>query len=148
MIMTSHLLLPKLDPGEPVTLSRKFGQDILRGELGFNGVVVSDDIGMHAVSRLFDDPTAAVRLLLAGTDLMMVCSYGPIRTAAADLREAMLAAQQQGIISPAAAAQSRERIHSLLERAPQNAVRSLSAAVFERHKSAGMLFTAETAEVI
>src|SRR5579871_5476766 len=56
MIMTSHLLLPQLDPNDPVTLSRRFGQDILRGELGFNGVVVSDDIGMHAVSRMFDDP--------------------------------------------------------------------------------------------
>src|ERR1700737_781668 len=69
MIMTSQLL-PKRDPTEPVTLSRRFGQELLRGELGFKGVVVSDDIGMHAVSRMFDDPTAAVRLLLAGTDLM------------------------------------------------------------------------------
>jgi hypothetical protein len=60
----------------------------------------------------------------------------------------MLAAQQQGVISAEFAAQSRERIHSLLERAPQNAVQSLSAQVFERHKGAGMLFTAETAEVI
>ena len=32
MIMTSHLLLPKLDPADPVTLSRKFGQEILRGD--------------------------------------------------------------------------------------------------------------------
>jgi hypothetical protein len=60
----------------------------------------------------------------------------------------MISAQQDGVISPAAAAQSRERIHSLLERTPQNAVHPLSAAVFERHKSAGMLFTSETAEVI
>jgi beta-N-acetylhexosaminidase len=148
MIMTSHLLLPTLDPSEPVTLSRRFGQDILRGELGFKGVVVSDDIGMHAVSKLFDDPTAAARLLLAGTDLMMVCSYATDTDRCRGFAQAMLEAQQQGIISPAAAAQSRERIHSLLERAPQNAVQALSAAVFERHKSAGMLFTAETAEVI
>ena len=148
MMMTSHLLLPQLDPTDPVTLSRKFGQEILRGELGFDGVVVSDDIGMHAVSRLFDDPTAAVRLLLAGTDLMMVCSYFTDTDRCRGFARAMLTAQQQGVISAEFAAQSRERIHSLLERAPQNAVRSLSAEVFERHKSAGMLFTAETAEVI
>ena len=148
MMMTSHLLLPQLDPTDPVTLSRKFGQEILRGELGFKGVVVSDDIGMHAVSRLFDDPTAAVRLLLAGTDLMMVCSYFTDTDRCRGFAGAMLAAQQQGVISAEFAAQSRERIHSLLERTPQNAVRSLSAEVFERHKSAGMLFTAETAEVI
>jgi beta-N-acetylhexosaminidase len=141
-------LLPKLDASEPVTLSRRFGQDILRGELGFKGVVVSDDIGMHAVSKLFDDPTAAARLLLAGTDLMMVCSYATDTDRCRGFAQAMLAAQQQGIMSAAAAAQSRERIHSLLERAPQHAVQPLPAAVFERHKSAGMLFTAETAEVI
>jgi beta-N-acetylhexosaminidase len=148
MIMTSHLLLPKLDPTEPVTLSRTFGQDILRGELGFNGVVVSDDIGMHAVSRMFDDPTAAVRLLLAGTDLMMVCAYWTDTDRCRGFAEAMISAQQQGVISADAAAQSRERVHSLLRRTSQNPVTSLSADVFERHKAAGALFTAETAEVI
>jgi beta-N-acetylhexosaminidase len=148
MIMTSHLLLPKLDPTEPVTLSRRFGQEILRGELGFEGVVVSDDIGMHAVSRMFDDPTAAVRLLLAGTDLMMVCAYWTDTDRCRGFAQAMISAQQQGIISAEAAAQSRERVRLLLERAPQNVVSSLSAEVFERHRAAGALFTAETAEVI
>jgi beta-N-acetylhexosaminidase len=148
MIMTSHLLLPKLDPTEPVTLSRKFGQEILRGELGFQGVVVSDDIGMHAVSRMFDDPMAAVRLLLAGTDLMMVCAYWTDTDRCRGFAEAMISAQEQGIISAEAAAQSRDRIHSLLMRAPQNAVIPLSPEVFQRHQGAGAVFTAETAEVI
>ncbi|MBS0420694.1 MAG: glycoside hydrolase family 3 protein [Proteobacteria bacterium] len=148
MMMTSHLLLPKLDPGEPVTLSRKFGQEILRGELGFKGVVVSDDIGMHAVSRMFDDPGAAVRLLLAGTDLMMVCSYFTDTDRCRGFAQSMLAAQQQGILSPEAAAQSRERVRALLERAPQNPVSVLGEDVFATNRSAGMLFTAETAEVI
>jgi beta-N-acetylhexosaminidase len=148
MLMTSHLLLPKLDPTEPVTLSRKFGQDMLRGELGFKGVVVSDDIGMHAVSRMFDDPTAAVRLLLAGTDLMMVCAYWTDTDRCRGFAQAMISAQQQGIISAAAAAESRERVRLLLERVPQNAVRALSPDVFARHSAAGALFTAETAEVI
>jgi beta-N-acetylhexosaminidase len=148
MIMTSHLLLPKLDPTEPVTLSRKLGQDILRGELGFKGVVVSDDIGMHAVSRMFDDPTAAVRLLLAGTDLMMVCAYWTDTDRCRGFAAAMISAQQQGVISANAAAQSRERVHSLLLRAAQNPVTALSAEVFARHKAAGALFTEETVEVI
>jgi beta-N-acetylhexosaminidase len=148
MIMTSHLLLPKLDATEPVTLSRKFGQEILRGELGFKGVVVSDDIGMHAVSRMFDDPGAAVRLLLAGTDLMMVCSYFTDTDRCRGFAQSMLAAQQQGIISPEAAAQSRERVRALLERAPQNPVSVLGDDVFAANRTAGMLFTAETAEVV
>jgi len=148
MIMTSHLLLPKLDPTEPVTLSRKFGQEILRGELGFEGVVVSDDIGMHAVSRMFDDPSAAVRLLLAGTDLMMVCSYFTDTDRCRGFAQSMISAQQQGIISREAAAQSRERVRSLLDRAPQNPVGLLAEDVFARNRTAGRLFTAETAEVI
>jgi len=148
MLMTSHLLLRKIDPVEPVTLSRRFGQEVLRGELGFKGVVVSDDIGMGAVSSMFDDPTAPVRLRLAGTDLMMVCSYGTDTDRCRGFAEAMLSAERQGIISPEAAAQSRDRIHALLMRAPQNEVRPLATDVFERHRLAGALFTAETAEVI
>jgi beta-N-acetylhexosaminidase len=97
---------------------------------------------------MFDDPTAAVRLLLAGTDLMMVCAYWTDTDRCRGFAEAMISAQQQGIISADAAAQSRERVRSLLERASQNAVSLLSADVFERHRAAGALFTAETAEVI
>jgi beta-N-acetylhexosaminidase len=148
MVMTSHLLLPKVDPVEPVTLSRRFGQDVLRGELGFKGVVVSDDIGMHAVSRMFDDPTAAVRLRLAGTDLMMVCAFFTDTDRCRGFAAAMLEAERQGVISAEAAAQSRERVRSLLLRAPQNQVVPLSADVFERHRGAGALFAAETAEIV
>ena len=148
MIMTSHLLLPKIDPAEPVTLSRRFGQEILRGELGFDGVVVSDDIGMHAVSRMFDDPAAAARLRLAGTDLMIVCAYFTDTDRCRGFAKAMLEAERQGVIAPEAAAQSRDRIRSLLLRAPQNAVTALAPDVFRDNQSAGELFSAETAEVI
>ncbi len=148
MLMTSHLLLPELDPVEPVTLSRRFGQELLRGELRFKGVVVSDDIGMHAVSRMFDDPTAAVRLMLAGTDLMMVCAYWTDTDRCRGFAEAIITARQRGILAADAEAQSRARVHSLLLRAPQNSVTALSADVFEAHRHAGPLFGAETAEVI
>jgi beta-N-acetylhexosaminidase len=148
MLMTSHLLLPKIDPAEPVTLSRKFGQEVLRGELGFKGVVVSDDIGMHAVSKLFDDPTAAARLLLAGTDLMMVCSYATDTDCCRGFAEAMITARRAGVISEEAEAGSQARIASLLARTPQNAVRTLGADVFEQHRAAAPTFSAETAEVI
>jgi beta-N-acetylhexosaminidase len=87
-------------------------------------------------------------LLLAGTDLMMVCAYWTDTDRCRGFAAAMISAQQQGIISANAAAQSRERVHSLLLRAAQNPVTALSADVFERHKAAGALFTAETAEVI
>jgi beta-N-acetylhexosaminidase len=103
---------------------------------------------MHAVSRMFDDPAAAVRLLLAGTDLMMVCAYWTDTDRCRGFAEAMISAWRQGVISEDAAAKSRQRVVSLLARAPQNGVTPLSADIFERHRGAGALFTAETAEVI
>jgi beta-N-acetylhexosaminidase len=148
MLMTSHLLLPKIDPREPVTLSRKFGQDVLRGELAFKGAVVSDDIGMHAVSRMFDDPAAAARLLLAGTDLMMVCTYATDTDRCRGFAEAMITAEREGVIPQRLAAASLERIHSLLLKAPQHEVGPLAAEVFERHSNVAPLFESETAEVI
>jgi beta-N-acetylhexosaminidase len=148
MIMTSHLLLPKLDPNEPVTLSRRFNHDLLRGELGFKGVVVSDDIGMRAISRLFEDPRTAVRLFLAGTDLMMVCAHWTDTERCRGFAQALIEARGEGILSPEASAQSRERVLSLLARAPQNRITALSDEVFEQHRHAGELFASETAEVM
>jgi beta-N-acetylhexosaminidase len=148
MVMTSHLMLPKLDPHQPVTLSKTFNHELLRGELGFKGVVVSDDIGMRAVSRLFDDPTAAVRLLLAGTDLLMVCSHWTDTERSRGFARAIVEAQGQGTIPAAVATESRQRVLALLSRTPQNTVTVLSPDVFASHRQAGALFTAETAEVI
>ncbi len=56
MLMTSHILFPGIDPDVPVTLSRRFITEILRGELGFAGVAISDDVGMGAMNGFFDAP--------------------------------------------------------------------------------------------
>jgi hypothetical protein len=79
---------------------------------------------------------------------MVVCSYFTDTDRCRDFAEAMLAAERKGVISPEAAAQSRQRVHSLLLKAPQNEVRQLSPEVLAQHASAGPLFSAETAEVI
>lgn len=146
MLMTSHILLPAVDAADPVTLSARFNQELLRDELGFTGVIVSDDIGMHAVSALFGDPRAAVRLLKAGADLLMVCSHFTDTERCRGFAEAMARADQDGELPGAAA--SRERIRGLLARAAQHPVAPLPAQVFEAHQRAGPLYSAETAEVI
>ena len=51
LLMTAHVLYPALDPQRPATLSPAILRDLLRGELGFSGVIVSDDLEMRAVSR-------------------------------------------------------------------------------------------------
>jgi beta-N-acetylhexosaminidase len=69
-IMPGHLLVPELTGDLPASLSRRAQTDVLRGELGFTGVIVSDGLEMQAVSDRYGIPEAAVQAVLAGTDLL------------------------------------------------------------------------------
>jgi beta-N-acetylhexosaminidase len=71
-VMTSHILLPQIDPENPATLSSSILQDLLRGELGFAGVVVTDALDMKGASGETGIPVAAVRALNAGADLLCI----------------------------------------------------------------------------
>ena len=71
-IMTSHILLPQLDPEHPATLSPRILHGLLRGELGFDGVIVSDALDMKGASGVHGIPEAAVRALAAGCDLLCI----------------------------------------------------------------------------
>jgi beta-N-acetylhexosaminidase len=83
-VMTSHPVYPRLDPsGVPATFSRRLVGDWLRGELGFEGVIVSDDLEMGAVSEACPIGEAAVRASAAGHDLLLVCHTAPAQRAAA-----------------------------------------------------------------
>jgi beta-N-acetylhexosaminidase len=70
VIMTSHIMLPQLDSEDPATMSRVVLNDLLRGELGFSGVVVSDALDMAAASGARGMVGAAVAALQAGCDLL------------------------------------------------------------------------------
>ena len=69
-IMPSHLRIPELTGELPASLSRQAQTDLLRGELGFTGVIVSDGLEMRAVSDRYGIPEAAVQAVIAGTDLL------------------------------------------------------------------------------
>ena len=69
-IMPSHLVVPDLTGDLPASLSRRAQTDLLRGDLGFTGVIVSDGLEMRAVSEPYGIPEAAVRAVMAGTDLL------------------------------------------------------------------------------
>jgi beta-N-acetylhexosaminidase len=71
-IMTSHILLPQLDAENPATHSRSILSDLLRGELGFDGLIVSDALDMKGASGAVGIPEAAVRALSAGCDLLCI----------------------------------------------------------------------------
>lgn len=73
-IMTSHILLPHLDAEHPATHSPRILQGLLRGELGFEGVIVTDALDMAGASGVHGIPEAAVRALAAGCDLLCIGS--------------------------------------------------------------------------
>ncbi len=72
-IMTAHVLLPSLDELRPATLSRRIVSDLLRDELGFGGVILSDDLEMTAIVSAYTVPDAAVLAVAAGCDGVLIC---------------------------------------------------------------------------
>ncbi len=72
-IMTAHILVPALDPVYPATLSHSILTGLLREKLGYEGVVVSDDLEMHAVADRYSIRELVRLGLLAGVDLFLVC---------------------------------------------------------------------------
>ncbi|MCC9153887.1 glycoside hydrolase family 3 protein [Streptomyces parvulus] len=71
-IMTAHLQVPALDPSnEPATLSPTILQDVLRGELGFDGVIVTDALNMQGVRTKYGDDRVPVLALKAGADQLL-----------------------------------------------------------------------------
>ncbi|WP_424922450.1 glycoside hydrolase family 3 N-terminal domain-containing protein [Streptomyces sp. wa53] len=71
-IMTAHIVVPALDPSEdPATLSRPILTGILREELGYDGVVVTDALGMEGVRTKYGDERVPVLALLAGVDQLL-----------------------------------------------------------------------------
>jgi len=73
--MTAHVIFPVWDADYPATLSSSILSGILRAELGFSGVIISDDLGMAAVSETIPWEEVAVRALRAGVDLLLICHH-------------------------------------------------------------------------
>jgi len=74
MVMTTHLGCPNLDPsGLPASLSQEITSGILRGELGFRGLIITDDLGMGAIREYLPLGKAAPLAIEAGADLVLLC---------------------------------------------------------------------------
>ena len=71
-IMTSHAIYPALD-NSPATLSEIFLKNILRDELGFKGLIISDDLEMGAMSQEASIGETAYRAIMAGCDMLLIC---------------------------------------------------------------------------
>jgi beta-N-acetylhexosaminidase len=73
-MMTAHVLVPAIDEENPATLSPKIVRAILREELGYQGVILSDDLEMKAIAATWTVPDAAVQAVAAGCDGLLICS--------------------------------------------------------------------------
>lgn len=98
VVMTSHILVQRMDRMHPATMSRNVLHDLLRGELGFSGVVVSDALDMAGASGSLGMTGAAVAALRAGCDLLCL---GTENTDAqlADIERAVSSAVAEGTLS-------------------------------------------------
>lgn len=71
LAMTAHVVFTALDPKRPATVSRKVVRDVMRAEIGFGGLIMTDDISMKALSGDFAEKSAAA--IRAGVDVVLHC---------------------------------------------------------------------------
>jgi beta-N-acetylhexosaminidase len=114
LVMTSHVVFPAVD-GQPATLSRRWLVDVLRGELGFDGVVVTDALDMAGVRAAHGIPGAAVLSLAAGADLLLVGAEDGEEHCAA-IRRAAAAAVRSGDLAEERLHEAAGRVRALRRR--------------------------------
>jgi beta-N-acetylhexosaminidase len=112
-VMTGHLLVPAFDPELPATLSRRIMTDLLRTELGFTGLIVTDAIEMQGVSRKYGLSGATVRALAAGVDAICVGGEHAEERTATELRDAIVAAVRSGELPEARLEEAAARVREL-----------------------------------
>ncbi len=74
MVMTAHIMFPKIDPEWPVTLSEIFLKKILREQMRYKGLIITDDLDMKAMAKHYSREVIPVRSLQAGADLILYCN--------------------------------------------------------------------------
>ena len=89
-VMLSHILYDGIDPQWPASLSVEIAKKLLREQMGYNGLVMTDDLDMGAIRRYYDIQTVVDRILCAEIDLALICHKGPdIRAAWEIIRNRM-----------------------------------------------------------
>jgi beta-N-acetylhexosaminidase len=114
-VMTGHLLVPAYDDELPATISPRILTGLLREELGFEGLIVTDAIEMQGVSRRYGLPGATVRALAAGADAICVGGEHADEGTAMELLEAIVAAVRSGELPEARLVEAAERVRRLAD---------------------------------
>jgi beta-N-acetylhexosaminidase len=140
LMMTAHIVFDAIEPDVPATLSPRALTDILRGELGFAGAVITDDLGMQGIAPFFNERDAPLRAIRAGCDLLTVCASAMDTRRALDMAAA-LAAHPADEATAAALGRSRVRVERLLSGIGPIRVRRLTDEVLAAHRELAPLHT-------
>jgi len=133
LVMTAHIVFDAIEPDVPATLSPRALTDILRGDLGFAGAVITDDLGMRGIAPFFADRDAPLRAVRAGCDLLTVCASAMDTRRALEMAEA-LASHPGDEATAAALGRSRVRVQRLLADIGPIRIRRLADEVLAEHR--------------
>ncbi|GGQ26614.1 glycoside hydrolase family 3 protein [Streptomyces mutabilis] len=112
-VMSAHILAPALDPDRPATLSRRVLTDLLRGELGYEGLVVTDGIEMQAIAGTYGIERGSVLAIAAGADAICVGGGLSDEDTVRRLSDALVEAVRSGELPEERLADAAERVRAL-----------------------------------
>jgi beta-N-acetylhexosaminidase len=135
MIMTSHILFPKIDPDNVATLSRTILHDLLRAQMGFKGVIIADAMGMQSVVGALHKRETIVKAVNAGLDIFLMAGDG------VEIKDAMIMAKllqealQKREITEETLLASHGRVDRFASTLTQYSVTLMDAAVLQQHQT-------------
>ena len=112
-IMSAHILVPALDPDRPATLSRRVLTGLLRGELGYDGLIVTDGMEMRAIAGTYGIERGSVLALAAGADAICVGGGLADEETVRRLRDALVTAVRSGELAEERLAEAAGRVRAL-----------------------------------
>jgi len=126
MIMTAHILFPKIDADNTATLSKTILNNILREELGFKGIIIADALGMAAIAKNISEQESLAKAVNAGLDIFLVAGDNVSIHNAIKMAELLEDAVSKDLISEEAVSSSAIRVDKFIESLSQYDVRQLS----------------------
>jgi beta-N-acetylhexosaminidase len=131
-LMTAHVLFDALDPKVPATMSPRALNGLLREELGFDGVLVSDDLEMKAIADHYSVEEAAVEGTRAGVDLFLVCHQADVQRRAI---EALVRAVESGRVPRSRIDEAHRRLARLESRFAHGPEERLATLGDDEHRA-------------
>ncbi|MGV9251516.1 glycoside hydrolase family 3 protein [Streptomyces sp. NPDC003697] len=112
-VMSAHILVPALDPDRPATLSHGVLTDLLRGRLGYDGLIVTDGMEMRAIAGTYGIERGSVLAIAAGADAICVGGGLADDETVRRLRDALVAAVRAGDLPEERLADAAQRVRAL-----------------------------------